>query len=451
MAKKMIVLLMAAAMVIGLLAGCASKAPAQPAPSAEPTQAPESKEPEEPEVVDPLEKGQTINVYSWWDPTKPGLEKLKEGFEEKYKEYNVTINFVKVSSYYKTMLTKLAGIKLAGSSDEKIDVMMLAFDKLPLFAQNQQLMPLDDYISAELLDSLYPSVKDGLYYDGTLYAVPRDVTSWCAYLNNAMFEEAGIAIPSEDWTMEDFINICGEFRANGKFGYATNDYTDVMSPWIYLYGGRYFDAEKNSSTLTDPETTAGIKALYHLMESDGAMTIAEAQEAGKSAEAFCRGDAAILFEGLSTSGTIEGTGVEYTVLPLPQGVNGHQSHSFTNCWTIPAVSSQPDWAAEVVKYFGGAEGQKIAAENDMGLPAVQDLDLTDWVAAKPFRQYYLDALGYPKTAPYPTHLNGANWSSNAQKLLTDKIWNVAGLTDEQLDTEIADINNQLTYFLMGGN
>lgn len=430
MFKKLVAFLMVATMVLCMLVSCSSGDNGK---------------------VTTLEKDQTINVYSWWDPTKPGLEKLKAGFEEKYKEYNVKINFVKVSSYYKTMLTKLAGIKLAGSSDEKIDVMMLAFDKLPLFAQNGQLLPLDSYISKDLLDSLYPSVKEGLYYNDTLYAVPRDVTSWCAYLNNNMFKEAGIAIPSEDWTMDDFIRICGEFRAKGKFGFATNDYTDVLSPWIYLYGGEYFDGAKNASTLTDPKTAAGIKALYHLMESDGAMTIAEAQEVGKSAEAFCRGDAAILFEGLSTSGTIEGKNVEYTVLPLPKGINGHQSHSFTNCWTVPSVSSKPAWAAEVVKYFGGAEGQKIAAENDMGLPAVETLDLTEWVAAKPIRKYYLDALGYEKTAPYPTHLNGANWSSNAQKLLTDKIWNVSGLSDADLDRAIADINDQLTYFLMGGN
>ena len=76
-----------------------------------------------------LSKDVTINVYSWWDPTKVGMVNLKDGFEKKYADYNVKLNFVKISEYYKTMLTKLAGIRLAGGISEAIDVMMIAFDK----------------------------------------------------------------------------------------------------------------------------------------------------------------------------------------------------------------------------------------------------------------------------------------------------------------------------------
>ena len=72
-----------------------------------------------------LTKNATVNVYSWWDPAHDGLTGLKAGFEKKYEDYNVTLNFVKISSYYQTMLTKLAGAKLAGGSSEQIDVMML--------------------------------------------------------------------------------------------------------------------------------------------------------------------------------------------------------------------------------------------------------------------------------------------------------------------------------------
>ena len=62
-----------------------------------------------------LSKDVTINVYSWWDPTKVGMVNLKEGFEKKYADYNVKLNFVKISEYYKTMLTKLAGTAKGGA------------------------------------------------------------------------------------------------------------------------------------------------------------------------------------------------------------------------------------------------------------------------------------------------------------------------------------------------
>ena len=399
-----------------------------------------------------LQKDQTINIYSWWDPTKGGLEALKKGFEEKYKEYNVKLNFVKVGgSYYTTLLTKLAAAKLAGGSAEKIDVIMLAFDQLPFFAQNGQLQALDEVVDKAYLDSLYPSVKESLYYDNTLYALPRDITSWCTYVNKDVFEKAGVAIPSEDWTMEQFIEVCGKLHEKGVYGFATNDYTDVLSPWLYLYGGEYFDKETNVSTLSSKESKEGILALYHLMENDGAMTIAEARSNGKAQDAFGRGEVGMFFGGLSDSVTVEKYTKNYTVLPLPAGVNGKQSHSFTNCWAVPAISSQSAWGKEVVKYFASEEGQKIAAENDMGLPAVANADLTAWVAAKPVRKLFLDALGYEKTVPYATHVNGNSWGSNARTLLRDKIFNVEGMTDAEVIAKLSELDESLTYYLMGGS
>ena len=47
---------------------------------------------------DDLPKDVTVRVYSWWDPTNKGMSDLKAGFEAKYAEYNVTIEFVKISS-----------------------------------------------------------------------------------------------------------------------------------------------------------------------------------------------------------------------------------------------------------------------------------------------------------------------------------------------------------------
>lgn len=328
MTKRLLAIVLALVMMLACLAACGEE---KPGPSTT------------------LENGQTVNVYSWWDPTNPGLDSLKKGFEDKYKEYNVTLNFVKVTgSYYQTMTTKLAAAKLAGGSAEQIDVMMLAFDQLPFFAQNNQLKKLDGVVSDEYLATVYPSVKQSLYYNNSLYAVPRDVTSWCTYLNNKMFTDNGIAIPSDTWEMKDFLAVCEQFRAKGTYGFATNDYTDVLSPWLYLFGGQYFDAEKTVSTLTTTGAKDGLLTLYHLMANDSAMTIAEARSNGKAKDAFIRNEVAMFFGGLSDSVSLDKASTEYTVLPLPAGVNGQQSHTFTNCWTVPTVTTQSAWAEKVV-------------------------------------------------------------------------------------------------------
>lgn len=266
-------------------------------------------------TAEELPKDVTIRVYSWWDPTKPGMIGLKEGFEEKYADYNVTLEFVKISSYYQTMLTKLAGIKLAGGSGEAIDVMMIAFDKIPQFAINGTLLALDDYASEEYLDTLYPSVREGLYFDGKLYATARDVTTTCAILNTALFEQCGIELPGEDWTMDDFIALCREFgQHEGVWGYATDGYSDTLSPWIYLYGGKYMDTENNISLLDQPAQLKGFTTLYNLMEEGAAMSVAQANEYGGVSSAFAGGHVAMLMGGLSLANEVGGMTENFTVL-----------------------------------------------------------------------------------------------------------------------------------------
>ena len=404
-------------------------------------------------TAEELPKDVTIRVYSWWDPTKPGMIGLKEGFEEKYADYNVTLEFVKISSYYQTMLTKLAGIKLAGGSGEAIDVMMIAFDKIPQFAINGTLLALDDYASEEYLDTLYPSVREGLYFDGKLYATARDVTTTCAILNTALFEQCGIELPGEDWTMDDFIALCREFgQHEGVWGYATDGYSDTLSPWIYLYGGKYMDTENNISLLDQPAQLKGFTTLYNLMEEGAAMSVAQANEYGGVSSAFAGGHVAMLMGGLSLANEVGGMTENFTVLPLPTGVSGQkQSHTFPNCWAVPSVSTQPEWGWKVIEYFSSIEGQTIACNAEMVLPATPDADIAEWLEAKPWRKYYFDALGYELTKPYETSTYGPAWSSNFTTLFNEKLWDVRGMDEETLKATIIEINNQLTYYLLGGS
>ena len=249
-----------------------------------------------------------------------------------------------------------------------------------------------------------------------------------------------------------FINICNQFAAKGVAGYAFNNYTDLLSPWVYLYGGSYYDAENNVSTINSDEAITGLTALYRLIQSGGSLSNAQTLEYGSQADAFVQDRAAMVFGGLSEVNNIENKGGHYTVLPLPKGVNGHQSHTFTNCWTVPSFSTNPSWAWKVIEYFSGAEGQAIAVEAGMGLPATPKAngDAGKNESGKEFRKYFVDALGYENTKPYSTDTFGPNWDTNFKVMMADRIFDKPGLTDQQVKEEIIAINNLLTYYLQGG-
>ncbi|MEG1805898.1 MAG: sugar ABC transporter substrate-binding protein, partial [Clostridia bacterium] len=352
--------------------------------------------------TDELVKDFTVNVYSWWDPTHPGITALKKGFEEKYKDYNVKLNFVMIADYYTTMLTKLAANKLSGGKGEQIDVMMLATDQLGNFASNNVIQPLDKYASKEYLDDLYPAVLKGLHYDNHLYALARDITTKCMILNLDIFEKYGIKVPEEGWTLEDFKAICLKLaeQKDDVWGYSFDNNCDPLYIWSYLFGGDYFDPQTNTSLISGDGSVKGIQFLYDLIQKDGVMSLSETTEYGKFTDAFNKDKAAMISGGLSQVDKVEKAKKNFKVIPLPLSTNGEQqSHVFINAWTIPECSTNVAWAWKVIEYFSGSEGQKLACDAGMGLPASQTADIKSWIAAKGFRQEFVDALGYKGTVP----------------------------------------------------
>ena len=159
-----------------------------------------------PETKDPV----TLTVYTWWDITKfEHLQKMKSDFEAENPD--IKLEFVTIpSKYADTMITKLA-------AGEIPDVMMLAMDQVPRYALNGMLMPLDDLASQEYKDSLYPVVTEALTVNGTMYAAARDITPKVMYINTKMFKDAGVEIPSEDWTMDDFVEVAKQLtKGSGR-------------------------------------------------------------------------------------------------------------------------------------------------------------------------------------------------------------------------------------------
>ena len=224
-----------------------------------------------------------------------------------------------------------------------------------------------------------------------------------------------------------------------------------MYPWMYLFGADYMDRTTHTSLLDQPNQLKGFTTLYQLIEDGACMSVAQTNEFGGVTSAFATNHAAMLFGGLSKANGISDMTDDFIVMPLPTGAsNEKQSHIFCNCWAIPTVSTQPAWAWKVIEYFSSMEGQTIACNAEMGLPATPAADTTEWVAAKPWRKYYLDALGYEKSQPYPVDTYGPNWDGNFSKLLNERVWDVRGMDVETLQSTIKSINELLTYYLQGG-
>src|SRR5690606_11248917 len=78
-----------------------------------------------------------------------------------------------------------------------------------------------------------------MMYEGDLYQLPRDFNAANMYFNTQLLEEAGLEMPGEDWTREDFLEyaraMTGIGEAGDSFGYGwTNRLWGSWTPWFFV-------------------------------------------------------------------------------------------------------------------------------------------------------------------------------------------------------------------------
>lgn len=435
--KRVLTLVLAMAMLLSLAAcGAGNEPAATNAPETVKNDAP-AQTPAEPEkTADPT----TLKVYTWWDVTKfEHLQKMQADFEAANPD--IKLEFVTIpSKYADTMVTKLA-------SGEIPDVMMLAMDQVPRYALNNMLLPLDDLASQEYKDALYPVVKDALTVNGTMYAAARDITPKVMYLNTKMFADAGVALPDDTWTMDEFTEIAKQLTkgsgADAQWGYYWKNYTDQTFAMIAAFGGKLYSEDGKSSVLsTDENTKKAVQYMYDLCNTYKVCpTAAQAAQFGDNEfSSFMAGKVAMQVGALSTASQFDAAGVAYTALPMPYVDGVSQTSSFVNTWVIPKTAKNPELSWRVVEFLSGKEGQQIALDMNYGLPASTLVDTTAFEAKTDFNKYFVQAL--ETAVPYPTNLNGSEFQNMFQKEC-ESLW--AGLVTP--DDFVALVDEQAAAIL----
>lgn len=117
----------------------------------------------------------------------------------------------------------------------------------------------------EFFSDFYDALIDSTHYsssDEGIWFVPRDYNRLVVYINETAFEQAGVAVPSNDWTWEDFLKTCDDLmKAGVKKAIEWKKWRPVYATMLANYGGEYLDAEGNFALDSDEA-----KACYEFYE-----------------------------------------------------------------------------------------------------------------------------------------------------------------------------------------
>ncbi|WP_020615099.1 ABC transporter substrate-binding protein [Paenibacillus daejeonensis] len=232
----------------------------------------------------------------------------------------------------------------------------------------------DDYI-----DTLFAAQTP----EGQVWGVPHGANPIALAYNKTIFEEGGVALPTDEWTFENLIEAAKQLTqtdANGNtevFGFiGSSSITQGWFPWIKQAGGMVLDETLTESRFDDPNTIAGLQQLRDGI-ADGYFMDGDSITAyGGELPAFGSGKSAMFFLQYSTQVTMNNDfpDTDWDVVKIPRSVDGERYvPTVSNSWLISSRASQEakDASWEFLKYYLGDEAQAILAESGSALPVKQ--------------------------------------------------------------------------------
>lgn len=199
----------------------------------------------------------SLSVMIWDTYQEPGLTEILNDFTEET-GIEAEIQVVTWDDYW----TLLSAGAQGGSMP---DVFWMHSNEAERYMSNEMLLDLTDRIAeSDSIDmSKYPEDITELYtYDGKNYAIPKDVDTIALWYNKTLFDEAGLAYPTADWTWDDLYEAAKALTKDGVYGFgcsATNNQAGYYN-LIYDMGGYVINDDKTASGYDDPNT---IKAMQY--------------------------------------------------------------------------------------------------------------------------------------------------------------------------------------------
>jgi multiple sugar transport system substrate-binding protein len=354
-------------------------------------------------------------TYAVWDQNQVKAIKANiKGFNEKYPDIKVNVDVTPYASYFTKLQTQ-------GSSNTLPDLFWMNGPNFQLYAGNGKLAPITDEVKSGAIDPKnYSSALNKLYtLDGKQYGVPKDFDTIGVWMNKSLFEQAGVPMPSKDWTWDDFqktgAELSAKLKSQGAYGAAAGmDGQTTYYDTIFQAGGSVVDGKK--SEYDSKAAEAGLAYWTDLIKSGASPTMQQLTDTTAD-QWFTSGKVAMYQGGSWFRSALIGTDIEKDVVayPLPKGKE--QATVIHGVSNVVAEASKNKGAAQALQaYMASKPAQQ--QQGDMGaiIPAYDGTqDAFTKTMPDADLQVFLDAVKYAK--PLPVSKNTAAWNTLETNLL----------------------------------
>jgi multiple sugar transport system substrate-binding protein len=346
----------------------------------------------------------TLTTFGYSAEQLEGYQNVIVAFEKKFPNIKIqTINVPSVPNYREKLLTMFA-------SGSPPDVMMMSDDGFREFASKGLFMDLDSWLANESTfkkSDFFESTFQAFEYNGKTYGIPRRANNMVMFYNQTMFDRAGIAYPSEEWTWDDFLaaakKLSGGQGPNRTYGVVFETFWIRAFPWIWQAGGSLLSDDYTKVVVDSRETIDAIQFLQDLIfKHEVAPPLSVTGDLG-TLEMFQTGRVGMVPTGawkIPNYRTVKD--FTWDVAHLPKKVT-KASPIYSSAYCIAKGSKNPEEAWEFVKYMSSEDAQIVDAAVPTALPTLKSVAFSPtWLEPDKMpknRRIFLDALEYGRVMP----------------------------------------------------
>lgn len=329
--------------------------------------------------------------------TKESLDNLLEQYTE---ETGVKVETMFIAGGWGEYCTKLQTMIGGG---EEVDCAIIAIEGISKFLGMGIAEPIDDWIAAnpEVSDSILsdtsPSFQKVFQDDeGNTYAFPFSFNNVVMHMNTNRLEEAGLEVPSADWTKEEFLEYCEKLTTekDGVKQYAVAvPYGEYFcaEAWLLNNGAAYMNEDFTESTINSPEAVEVFQLWQDLIYKYGYAPIPE--ENVSAIAQIINGQVAMAAYGRwPTANYVADDFDDVAVQYLPTMATNQQIGGVDGIFTMK-TSKHIDEAKDLAAWMSQAdfEGQYLSVGNIPALHSLAEEKISELGIPENYELFYVDS------------------------------------------------------------
>lgn len=359
----------------------------------------------------------TVLQYASWG-SKSEVDILKPILADFEKENpDIKIEFMHIPQNY------FQKIHLLFASNTAPDVIFMNNLTLPVYANAGVLEELTEYGFDS--GAFYPEALEALTFNGKLYGIPRDVSTFVVFYNKDIFDKYGVSYPDKNWTFSDFLDAAQKLTHHPEiFGVSFEEEPLFYLPYLMSEGGGILSDDLSKEIIDTKESRKGLKFYADLRKKYHVAPLKSESASATMAQMFLQERLAMQISGRWLVPKYrEEAKFNWNIASFPAGDAGSVVPLDASGWTIFRASKHKDEAIMLIKYLSSKVNIEKMTQSGLIVPARIDAANSKYFfdGKKPeSAKVFLDVIKTSKPTPVSVNYNEV---IDKIKVQNDKLFN----------------------------